>query len=362
MKYTILNNWHKSHGARMIDFAGWEMPVQYTSIREEHNTVREKAGIFDLSHMGRIRIRGLDREPFIQHVFTNDISKIPEEGVQYGFLCNPRGGVIDDVTIYRADDYYMLVVNGCNAEKVLKWLEKEAADYRVDIEDSNLSLVMMAIQGPLAMELLNEVSNLNLNDLKRYHFTVQQLHRGKAVISRTGYTGEDGCEIYCGSIYLQPLWEKLLDIGFNRGLRPAGLGARDTLRTEACLPLYGNELDEETTPIEAGLKKFVDFEKPDFIGKKALTLGSNAEFAKRLICFEMEDKSIPRKGHVVAFKETPIGTVTSGTFSPTLKRGIGMAYVDQVLTNPDTPISIQIRDKFHPAIIRRRPLYKRRKR
>ncbi len=361
MKRTALYNWHKSHGARMVEFAGWEMPLQYTSIRAEHQRVRERAGLFDLSHMGRIRIRGRDRFKFVQYIFTNDLKDISEGGVHYGFLCNRHGGVIDDVTVYLAPDYIMLVVNACNSAIVLNWLRQCVANYDVEIEDSSVSILMLAIQGPRSLEILNSVANGDFSALKTYQFTVRYLYRAKAVVSRTGYTGEDGFEIYCGSIYLQPLWERLLDEGEDRGLRPVGLGARDTLRTEACYPLYGNELDTQTTPLEAGLGKFVKFSKPDFIGKTALLHSKDAEFSKRLICFEMLDNAIPRKGYTVSFEGVPIGTVTSGTFSPTFKKGIGMAYVDKVKAKVGTDISIKVHDKFHPAIIRPRPIYKRRK-
>ena len=361
MKRPYMYNWHKSNGARMVEFAGWEMPLQYDNIRREHAAVREKAGLFDLCHMGRIRVRGEDRLKFMQYVFTNDLSDLTPGGVHYGFLCNPRGGVIDDITVYLAENYIMLVVNACNTEEVFNWLRLNAADYQVEIEDSTISILMMAIQGPHSEEILNRASGLVFSDLSNYQFTVRQIHRAKTVVSRTGYTGEDGFEIYCGSIYFQPLWEKLLDEGHDLGIVPVGLGARDTLRTEACMPLYGHELDQDTTPLEAGLKKFVKFDKPDFIGKDAMKHSMQSEFQKRLAAFEMMDKSIPRPGHEVYFKDMKIGRVTSGTFSPTLKKGIGMAYVDKIKSRSGTPLQVKIHDRFHPAVIQKRPLYKRRK-
>lgn len=361
MKRTILHNWHKEHGAKMVEFAGWEMPVQYTTIREEHINVREKAGLFDLSHMGRIRIRGRDRVAFIQQVFTNDLTKIKVGDVQYGLLCNPTGGVIDDITVYMADDYLMLVVNACNKDKVVSWLKANVGDFQADIEDASILVLMLAIQGPQALQIMYEMTRIDLSNIAPYQFRVQHLSRSQAVVSRTGYTGEDGLEIYIGSVYFQSLWEQLLEAGAKRGLIPIGLGARDTLRTESCLPLYGHELSEEMSPLDAGLARYVQFSKPDFIGKKALLHSTNAEFSKKLICFEMTDKAIPRPGCPIVFGDLVIGTVTSGTFSPTFQRGIGMAYIDRMRSEPETPIMIQINEKPHPAVIRKRPLYKRRK-
>jgi len=360
LKRTVLYNWHKSHGARMVEFTGWEMPLQYTTISEEHLGVREKAGLFDLSHMGRIRIRGKDRIPFMQYLFTNDLITISEGGIMYGFLCNSNGGIIDDITVYIIEDYLMLVVNACNTETIFNWLRSNANNFEVEIEDVSISLLMLAIQGPRAQDIMYGLSRIDLSNIQYHQFMIYHLVRSKAVISRTGYTGENGFEIYIGGVFFQSLWEQLLDIGAKMGLVPVGLGARDTLRIEACLPLYGHELTEETTPLEAGLDKFVKFAKNDFIGKKALYYSTNPEFARRLICFEMMDKAIPRNGHPVMFGDMIIGTVTSGTFSPTFQKGIGMAYVDQIKSQPDTQISILINENPHPAIIRKRPLYKRR--
>mgnify|MGYP006278698301 CR=1 FL=1 len=357
----MLYDWHRENGARMIEFAGWDMPIQYSSIREEHNNVRANAGLFDLGHMGRIRINGRDRLKFTQYVFTNDMNELPEGAIHYGFLCNPQGGVIDDITAYRAPEYILLVVNACNTEKALNWLKLNESNYQIEIEDVTVSLGMIAIQGPRSLEIINRVGIDNFDGLKPYHFVTRQLSRAKALVSRTGYTGEDGFEIYCGAVYFKSLWERFLDEGFSLGLKPAGLGARDTLRTEACLPLYGNELNEDITPIEARLTKFVKFTKNDFIGKDALEKSLDAEFTRRLVAFEMMDKSIPRKDHTVFFKEMKIGRVTSGTYSPTMKKGIGMAYVDKIISSPDTEINIVINNKPHPATIRKRPLYKRRK-
>ena len=344
----------------MVEFAGWEMPLQYTTISEEHLGVREKAGLFDLSHMGRIRIRGKDRISFMQYLFTNDLITMSEGDILYGFLCNSTGGIIDDITVYLIEDYLMLVVNACNTETILNWLRSNTNNFEVEIEDVSVSLLMLAIQGPHAQDIMYGLSRIDLSNIQYHQFMIYHLIRSKAVISRTGYSGENGFEIYIGGLFFQSLWEQLLDVGEKMGLVPVGLGARDTLRIEACLPLYGHELTEETTPLEAGLGKFVKFAKNDFIGKKALYYSTNTEFSRRLICFEMMDKAIPRNGQPVMFGNMTIGTVTSGTFSPTFQKGIGMAYVDQIKSQPDTQINIFINENPHPAIIRKRPLYKRR--
>ena len=357
MKRTMLYNWHKARGARIVEFAGWEMPIQYTTISEEHQAVREKAGLFDLGHMGRIRIRGKDQIPFVQYVFTNDVESMRQGCVQYGFLCNPHGGVIDDVMVYLADDYIMLVVNASNTDKVMNWLRTNAANFQVEIEDVTIPVLMLAIQGPCAEEILSEAAKSDFSTIAHSYFEVQYLLRTYAVISRTGYTGEDGFEIYVGAIYFQAIWEHLLTVGEQKGLVPVGLGARDTLRTEACLPLYGHELTEETTPFDAGLGKFVKLSKlSDFIGKKALHYGLQAEFARRLVCFEMLDTAIPRKDHVVMFNDLPIGVVTSGTFSPTLNGPIALAFVE-VGIPMGAEVQVRIRGTDHAATLTGTPFY-----
>ncbi len=357
----MLYNWHVQAGARMVEFAGWDMPLSYTTIRQEHETVRTKAGLFDLSHMGRLRIHGPDRTRFVQYVFTNNINNLAEGGIHYGFLCNPQGGVIDDITVYAMEEYYLLVVNGVNTAKVFNWLRMNATDFKVEIEDATLSLSMLAIQGPASQEIMNLVGEDDFSAVKNYHFTIRQVHRYRCVLSRTGYTGEDGFEIYIPAMSLIPLWERFISEGRKFGLVPVGLGARDTLRTEACMPLYGNELTDVTTPLEAGLGRFVDLSKPDFIGKKALTLSRDAEFSRNLIAFVMEDNAIPRHGQKVLLGDMEIGVVTSGTFSPFFKKGIGMAWADHSVSHAETSLNIMINDKPHPAVLKKKPLYKRRK-
>lgn len=346
----------------MVEFAGWEMPLTYSTIMEEHQVVRNFAGIFDLNHMGRMRVSGRDSTRFLHYVSTNDVESLEVGQVQYNLLCNKQGGVIDDITVYRTEDYYLLVVNACNTEIVLSWLNQQRPQFGdVTIEDISISLGMIAIQGPQAEAILQPFVSDNLAKIKYYHFSSMGIEGVRAIVSRTGYTGEDGFEIYLSAISIPGIWRRLLQAAKDKGLMPVGLGARDTLRLEACYPLYGNELNNFTTPLEAGLGKFVKLEKSDFIGKKALLHSTTSEFARRLVAFEMLDNSVPRKDCPVVMNETQIGKVTSGTFSPTLRKGIGMAYVPQYKSIPGTEISIVINNKNHPGVIVNKPFYKRRK-
>lgn len=356
---TPLYQWHVDHGAKMTAFAGWEMPLHYGSILAEHKATRSAAGIFDLCHMARIRLQGEEREAFLDSLLPLSITRLRNGQVGYSFFCEERGGVIDDVTLYRADDFTMIVANGINRNAVLEWLEKHKGQHKVAIEDATESLGMIAIQGPLAQSILQSLTTQDLQQIPYYHFGLFPVAGSRALVSRTGYTGEDGFEVYCGRMYLAALWERLIEAGRSPGLMPVGLGARDLLRLEAGMPLYGHELSLMTTPLEAGLEKFVDFEKRQFIGKRSLMHSSSTEFSRRLIGFAMMDSSIPRAEASIHFNELPIGVVTSGAFSPTLGRGIGMGYIDAIKADPGTLISIDIRGKTHPAQIVKRPFYRR---
>jgi len=346
----------------MTDFNGWLMPLQYTSITEEHQRVRQAAGLFDLGHMGRIRLRGPDRIDFAQRMTTVDVAGTEEGGVSYGFLCNDRGGIIDDVTIYRAGDYVFLVVNSANRLKVLDWLNSNRAANNVEIEDATETLGMIAIQGPQAEAILQKETDFPLGSIGYYRFGVTIVSTTKMLISRTGYTGEDGFEMYMGSLYCERVWEALLKRGGQHGLVPVGLGARDTLRLEAAMPLYGNELSETITPFDAGLRKFVNLKKPDFVGREALIERSQAQHEpRRLCCLVMEERSIPRKGYKVFAQDMRIGEVTSGTFSPTLGQGIAMAYLDIIYAQKGNRVAVEIRGKRYPARVVQRPFYSRRR-
>lgn len=361
IRHTSLYTWHVEHRAKMTIFSGWEMPLYYTSITAEHQAVRNQAGLFDLCYMGRIRVKGKDRIKFLNYMTTNDIEELGIGKVHYAFICNPQGGIIDDVTVYKAENYCLVVTNAVNRDTVLSWFHQHQGKHAVDIEDAGFGLGMLSIQGPKAQSILQRVTQAPLNDLDYYDFIITQVTHAKAMVSRTGYTGEDGFELYFGALYTTTLWEKLLQLGTSDGLVPVGLGARDTLRLEACMPLFGNDLTNSTTPLEAGLSKFIKLDKKAFIGKEALVNSSNSELSKRLVAFQMLDRSIPRQGYEVRHQDNAIGNVTSGTFSPTLQKGIGMGYVHNVHSKVDSSIFVMIKGKPHPAEIIKRPFYKRRR-
>ena len=360
MNETPLTRWHQQHGARMTDFHGWLMPLQYTSITDEHQAVRKAAGLFDLCHMGRIRLTGPARIEFAQRMTTADVARMNEGEIDYGFLCNPQGGVVDDITVYRGDDHVFLVVNGANRLKVVDWLNSNRGENAVKIGDVSDTLGMIAIQGPAAEAILQDETEYPLRAMRYYHFAVARVCGVEMLVSRTGYTGEDGFELYVDAPHCESVWETLMKRGEGRGLAPVGLGARDTLRLEAAMPLYGNELNDTTTPFEAGLGKFVVMEKPDFMGRPALLERSRA-VSKRLICLVMEERAIPRTGYTVFAGEMRVGEVTSGTFSPTLGQGIAMAYVDVAHAKEGASLAVEIRGKRCPARVIRRPFYSRKR-
>jgi len=360
MNETPLTRWHQQHGARMTDFHDWLMPLQYTSITDEHLAVRKAAGLFDLCHMGRIRLSGPDRMEFAQRMTTADVAAMDEGQVDYGFLCNREGGIVDDITIYRASDFVLLVVNGANRLKVFDWLKNNQADGAVVIEDIGGALGMIAIQGPRAEAIVQEETKYALRTIRYYHFALADLSGVEMLVSRTGYTGEDGFELYMDAAHCLVVWEALLRRGKRDGLVCVGLGARDTLRLEAAMPLYGNELNDSISPFEAGLGKFVALAKPAFMGREAL-LERSKQVAKRLVCLVMKERAVPRTGYRVFAGEMPIGEVTSGTFSPTLSQGIAMAYVDIAHAKEGTALAVEIRGKKCPAHIIRRPFYSRKR-
>jgi len=336
---------HVSNNAKIVDFAGWQMPVLYSGIIEEHNNTREKCGMFDIGHMGQIEINSIS---ILQKLTTNDVSKLKEGRAQYSFLCNDNGGIIDDLLIYKIDGAYIVIANASNAETVLKTFKKE---------DKNISLsyetkTALAIQGPLSQEILSKITDHNLNEVKFRDIVKMKILNNDCLVSRSGYTGEDGFEIFLDNENVFALWQALLDAGAF----PCGLGARDTLRVEASLPLYGHELDSCTSPLEAGLGRAVSFEKGDFIGRKALLMQQEKGISKRLIGISIEGKGIPRQGYKIISNEKQIGVVTSGTFSPTLKKSIGMAYVESEAV---AALEIEIREQLIPIKEVPMPFYKR---
>ncbi|MEH7111901.1 glycine cleavage system aminomethyltransferase GcvT [Neobacillus niacini] len=364
LKRTPLYEVYKEYGGKTIDFGGWALPVQFSSIKEEHEAVRTRAGLFDVSHMGEIIVTGPDSLSYLQKMMTNDISKIKNGGAQYTAMCYENGGTVDDLLVYKIEDeHYLLVVNASNIDKDYKWLE-EHLDGNVSIDNQSEKMAQLALQGPLAEKvLLKLASDSDVSGIGFFKFQQEVKVNGKnALVSRTGYTGEDGFEIYCDSADAVELWKAILSAGEEEGVVPCGLGARDTLRFEATLALYGQELSPEISPLEAGIGFVVKLNKEaDFIGKEALKLQKENGAARKLVGIEMIDRGIPRHGYPVFKGEELIGEVTTGTQSPTLKRNIGLVLIKSEHAVLESEIEVEIRGKRLKAIVVPTPFYKREK-
>lgn len=347
---TPLYDRHVALGARIIDFAGFAMPVQYTGVLAEHRAVRESAGIFDLSHMGELLVTGPDARANLQFLTTNDVSKLEPGQAQYTFLCNDRGGVVDDVILYYLqDETYLMVPNAANIEKDLAWIRARLQG-RVSVRDQSDETALIAVQGPEAAGIVAAAAGRDLSDLPPFHCRMVRISQSQALVSRTGYTGEDGFELYVEAEAAPGLWDRLLEAGGSR-LTPAGLGARDTLRLEARLPLYGNELSEDRSPLAAGLAFAVKLDKGDFVGRDALLAEKEQGSPSKLVGFEMLERGVPRRGYAVWHDGRAVGEVTSGAFSPTLEKDIGMGYVPAALASPGVEVEIEIRGKLKRARI-----------
>ena len=354
---TPLYDWHVRHGGRMVEFAGWEMPIQYTGIIDEHQAVRTDVGLFDVSHMGRLSFGGPGSLDLIQQVYTNDAATLKEGQVRYGLVCNAGGGIRDDVTVYRWPYGYAMVVNASNRAKIVGWLAEHRGKRDVEVSDRTTATCMVAVQGPRALEACRGLTAADAGALG-YYFATPTTYRGKpCVLSRTGYTGEDGLELMIAAESGLELWEDLI----SRGARPCGLGARDTLRLEAAMPLYGHELSEEIDPFQAGLGWAVKLDKGDFIGRDALLRRRQDATLRRRVGLELEGKRIAREGAAVAAQGREIGRLTSGTFSPTLGKAIALAYLDPGFAAPATACDVDVRGKPAPARVVPLPFYRRRK-
>jgi aminomethyltransferase len=349
LKRTPLYEQHVEAGARLVDFAGWEMPVQYEGVRQEHVAVRRTCGIFDVSHMGEIETTGPQARELLQRLLSNDLERLAVGGAQYSVLCREDGGVLDDLFTYRLDvERYLTVTNAANHERDLAWFQEHAGAFgEAEVSDAIDEWAMLAVQGPLAREIVQAVSDAPLP--ARMTAAMRRLAGADVLVCGTGYTGEDGVEVLCPPSAAPSLWEELL----RRGAQPAGLGARDTLRTEVCYPLYGNDLSVERGPIEAGLG-WCCKEDAGFIGSEAVRAVRAAGPAERLAPFEIEGPGIARQGNPVSGG----GEVTSGTLSPCLERGIGMAYLPAERSAPGTHIEIDVRGKMRPAVVKEKPLYR----
>lgn len=357
---TPLFDEYQNHGGKTIDFGGWELPVQFSSIKEEHLAVREHAGLFDVSHMGEVEVKGSGSLDFLQNLLTNDVSTLVDGQAQYTAMCYSDGGTVDDLLVYRkSDNDYLLVINASNIDKDYEWITKNLFG---DVTTKNISneVAQLAVQGPKAVEIVQQLCHENVEQIKPFTFKDNfQLGEYTVLLSRTGYTGEDGFEIYCESSLAPSIWRKLLEVGSDKGLVPCGLGARDTLRLEACLSLYGQELSKDISPLEAKIGFAVKLNKEaNFIGKSAL-INQKENLTRRVVGIEIKDRGIPRHGYEVYAGDKLIGEVTSGTQIPTTKRNIALALVDKDYLTLGTEVEILIRNKKWQAKVVSTPFYKR---
>ncbi len=358
LKFTCLHDEHIALGAKMSPFAGFDMPIQYDGIIPEHNAVRTAVGMFDVSHMGEIFVDGPQAEEYVNHVFTGDVRSLEPGRILYGMMCYPDGGTVDDLLVYKEfESGYLLVVNAANIQKDYDWLLEQAKGYEVEVFNDSDSWGQIALQGPKAEDVLVKV--LGLEDLREVEFysfcDVEDEDGGRVIVSRTGYTGEDGFEIYASPDNILDLWAAFLD----EGVQPCGLGCRDTLRFEAGLPLYGDELSPEISPVMAGLSMFCKFDKPEFIGKDALLAQKTEGVARKIVGIEIEDAAVPRAGYPVELEDgTQVGVVTTGYHSITLDKSICFALVDAAYSALDTPLFIRIRKKVFPGKVVKKRFYK----
>ena len=365
LKRTALFEEHQRLGGRLIDFGGWELPVQYTGVIDEHQTCRTAAGLFDVSHMGEVFVEGKDAEKFLNYLVSNNIVKLAIGQAQYNIMCNEHGGIVDDLVVYRrAPDRFLVVVNASNSDKDFAWMQKifAAGKYDAKLTNESANYTQIAIQGPKAAEILQKLTPANLSPIKNYWFTENTVLNGvPAIIGRTGYTGEDGFEVYVAWEKGPELWRALIEAGKPFGLKPCGLGARDTLRLEMRYPLYGHELSDVSNPLEAGLGWVVKLDKGDFVGRAPIAAKKEKGLEKALVGLKLLAPGIPRQGYPVfsADGSTQIGELTSGTQSPMLKHSIGVAYVNVANAPIGTKLTVEIRGTKIPAEVVQTPFYKR---
>jgi aminomethyltransferase len=360
LRTTPLHARHRALGARMVPYAGWEMPVEYSGITNEHMAVRTRAGIFDVSHMGEIEIAGKGALAAVQRISSNDASRLAVGQAHYAGLLTEQGTFLDDMLVYRvAPSHFMLVVNAANTAKDVAWISQQvAASGDAAVVDSSARYALISVQGPAAREVLQPLTAVELGEIRYYWFSYGEVAAARVIISRTGYTGEDGFEIFVPPAMADRVWQALLESGRSVDILPCGLGARDTLRLEAAMRLYGNDIDESTTPLEAGLGWTVAWSKGEFIGREALARQKAAGVGRALVGFEMTDRGIARHGYPVSAGGVVVGAVTSGTQTPFLKKAIGMAYVPPALAAPGTAIEIDIRGRLSKARVVPLPFYR----
>jgi aminomethyltransferase len=366
---TPLHDWHAAHGGRMVDFAGWSMPVQYTSIADEHNATRERVGVFDISHMGRLAFFGAHAAEFLDTVVTRRVADLKNDQIRYALVCDDSGGILDDVLVYgrssSGNGHFTMVVNAGNREKIVAWLKRQLDGWharhsdqeRIDFADETFEYAMIAVQGPQAFGVLKSSFGLDIDSLRYYHFTRSQ----GMLISRTGYTGEDGFELICQNDRgnAAEIWDRVFESASKVGGRAAGLGARDTLRLEAAMPLYGHELSETINPFQAGLSFAVNLSGREFVGRKALEKFANDQSQLVRVGLQLDGRRVARQGCPVLHGDELIGEVTSGTFSPTFQRPIAMAYVRPTAQAVGTRLAVDIRGTQHAALVVPLPFYER---
>lgn len=351
---TCLHDRHVKLGALMSPFAGFDMPIQYAGITEEHNAVRGHVGVFDVSHMGEVRVKGPDAYKFVSHIFVNDVTGAPDGQIFYGMMCYENGGTVDDLLVYKVnDEEYFLVINASNIDKDVAWIKKNAEGFNVTVEDESPVYGELAVQGPEAEETMERVLGLPVKDIPFYNFKTFKVPGEEIIVSRTGYTGEDGFEIYGSHDYTINVWDKLMEAG----VQPCGLGCRDTLRFEVGLPLYGDELSEDISPIEASLSMFVKLDKPEFIGKEALARQKAEGVKRRIVGLELEGNAIPRHGYPVEVNGEQVGEITTGYRSISTGKSVAMAMINKPYDKLGTEVEVRIRKKSFPAKVVKKRFY-----
>ena len=355
MKRTCLYDRHVKLEAKMVPFGGFEMPIQYTDITDEHQAVRQACGVFDVSHMGEVLVEGAEAEKFVQHIFTNDVNGAPVGKIFYGMMLHPHGGTIDDLLVYKmGDEKFFLVINAANIDKDYAWISQQAAQFDVTTENQSDSYGQLAVQGPKAEKVMEEVLALPCSELEFYTFKLIEAEGETLIVSRTGYTGEDGFEIYGSHAYIQAAWDRLIE---SKEAKPCGLGCRDTLRFEVGLPLYGDELTDDISPIMAGLGMFVKLDKEEFVGKEAVARQKAEGVQQKLIGIELEGRAIPRHGYEVVADDKVIGSVTTGYCSISTGKSVCMALVDAAYAKLDTPVQVRIHRKLQPGKVVKKRFY-----
>lgn len=355
-KKTCLYDCHVAQGAQISPFGGFDMPIQYAGIVEEHNAVRTACGVFDVSHMGEVDVTGPDAEKWVNHIFTNSVTGAPVGKIYYGMMLYPSGGTVDDLLVYkRGENHFLLVINAANIDKDWEWMNQHTDGYDIKLVNLSDDMGELAVQGPLSESVMEQVLGITCSDLAFYTFKELDILDEPAIVSRTGYTGEDGFEIYASHDVTRELWKRLMDSG---RCMPCGLGCRDTLRFEVGLPLYGDELSADITPLEASLGVFVKLDKPEFIGRDALLAQKEAGLKRKIVGLELNDRAIPRHGYeVLDMDGNVIGEVTTGYHAISVDKSIAMAMVDMAYAQLGTPVQIRIRKKVFPAVVTKKKFF-----